>query len=158
HRFQTAADMEAAVRRLHGGAHRVAAQAASARALTPTATDPLAAVARGASSAVSARRASTLVSARCASPVVAPRRPRPAAPPGGRAGAALLARRPRARSRQRARPAPRPVVAARSAALGVCALALASAALVLALAQRWLPGGDRPAPTPPAAQARSAVR
>ncbi|MGK3999497.1 serine/threonine-protein kinase [Sorangium sp. So ce1024] len=158
HRFQTAADMEAAVRRLHGGAHRVAAQAASARALTPTATDPLAAVARGASSAVSARGASSAVSARCASPVVAQRRPRPAAPPGGRAGAALLARRPRARSRQRARPAPRPVVAARSAALGVCALALASAALVLALAQRWLPGGDRPAPTPPAAQARSAVR
>ncbi|WP_437778019.1 serine/threonine-protein kinase [Sorangium sp. So ce1097] len=152
HRFQTAADMEAAVRRLLGGAQRVAAQAASARALTPTATDPPAASARGASPAVSARGGA---------PVAAQRRPPFAAP--APAGAALLARRPRARSRQRARPAPRPARAAsRPAALGVCALALASAALVLALAQRWLPGSDLPAPAPPAeraaAQARSAVR
>ncbi|WP_438016137.1 serine/threonine-protein kinase [Sorangium sp. So ce315] len=152
HRFQTAADMEAAVRRLHGGAPRTAAQAASARALTPTATDPPAAGARGASPAVSA----------CGgAPVAAQRRPRLAAP--APTGAALLARRPRARSRQRARPAPRSARAAsRPAALGVCALALASAALVLALAQRWLPGSDLPAPALPAAraaaQARSAVR
>ncbi|WP_438024767.1 serine/threonine-protein kinase [Sorangium sp. So ce233] len=140
HRFQTAADMEAAVRRLHGGAQPSAAPSPVARELTPTASDAPASVA-------SARGAPQ-------------RRLRPASPIGGRPGAALLARRPRARSRQRARPAAR--AASRAAALGICALALASAALVLALAQRWLPDGDPPSPAPPsaraAAQVRSAVR
>ncbi|WP_437503990.1 serine/threonine-protein kinase [Sorangium sp. So ce1099] len=152
HRFQTAADMEAAVRRLYVGA-RSSAAPASRRALelTPTASDVPAA---GSSADADGE-------ARVDAP--APRRPSPAPPSRGRAVAARLARRPRARSRRRARPAPRAARAAsRIAALGVCALALASAALALALAQRWLPGSDHPAPAPPsaraAAQVRSAVR
>ncbi|WP_437956706.1 serine/threonine-protein kinase [Sorangium sp. So ce119] len=140
HRFQTAADMEAAVRRLHDGAQPGAAPSSVARELTPTATDAPASVA-------SAHGAPQ-------------RRLRPASSIGGRPGAALLARRPRARSRQRARASIASARAgSRAAALGICALALASAALVLALAQRWLPDSDPPSPVPrAAAQVRSAVR
>ncbi|WP_437305275.1 serine/threonine-protein kinase [Sorangium sp. So ce388] len=152
HRFQTAADMEAAVRRLYEGARSSAVPSpCRARELTPTASDGPA--------VGSSADGETRVDA------PAPRRPSPALPSRGRAVAARLAHRPRARSRRRARPAPRAARAAsRSAALGVCALALASAALVLALAlaQRWLPGSADPAPAPPparaAAQVRSAVR
>ncbi|XYI04211.1 serine/threonine-protein kinase [Sorangium sp. So ce1128] len=149
HRFQTAADMEAAVRQLYEGARSSAAPASFARELTPTASDvPAVGSSAGGEALVDAP---------------AQRRPSPVPPSRGGAVAARLAHRPRARSRRRARPAPRAARAAsRIAALGVCALALASAALVLTLAQRWLPGSDQPAPAPPstraAAQVRSAVR
>ncbi|XXY16089.1 serine/threonine-protein kinase [Sorangium sp. So ce216] len=146
HRFQTAADMEAAVRRLHEGARSSAAPVSRrARELTPTASD---APAAGSSADGEARVDAP-----------APRRPSPAPPGRGKAVAARLARRSRARSRRRARPSPRAARAAsRLAALGVCALALASAALVLALAQRWLPGSAHPAPAPPSARAAAPVR
>ncbi|WP_437722901.1 serine/threonine-protein kinase [Sorangium sp. So ce861] len=139
HRFQTADDMDAAVRRLRDGAPHGAAPAASTAELTPTAFD--------------------VPTARAA----AQRLPPLASQGGGRAVAAPLARRPPARSRRRACTAPRVARAAsRAAALGVCALAVASAALGLALAERWLAAGDLPAPAPPsapaAAEARSAVR
>ncbi|WP_437966405.1 serine/threonine-protein kinase [Sorangium sp. So ce260] len=142
-RFQTAADMEAAVRRLHDGAPPRGAATNSTTELTPTALD---AFATGAGDRAAA-----------------PRRPPLASPGRGVAGAALVPRRPRARSRQRACPARHVARAAsRAAALGVCALALASAALGLTLAQRWIATGDHLAPAPPsaraAAQARSAVR
>ncbi|XXX75327.1 serine/threonine-protein kinase [Sorangium sp. So ce134] len=149
HRFQTAADMEAAVRRLHDGAPPGAAPSTSTTELTPTAFD---APAGGGG-------------ARSAAPAAALRVPPLASPACGRPGAALLPRRPRARSRRRAtrhvaRAAPR--AAAAAAALGVCALVVASAALGLTLAGRWIAAGDHPAPAPPpapaAAQARSAVR
>ncbi|WP_437646010.1 serine/threonine-protein kinase [Sorangium sp. So ce362] len=147
HRFQTAADMEAAARRLHDGAPSCAALAASATELTPTAFD---AVAAGAG-------------ARAVAPAAAQRTTALASPGRRSAGAALLPRRPRARSKPRAWPAQHVARAAsRAAALGVCALALASAALGLTLAQRWIVAGDHPAPSPrsaqAAAQARSAVR
>ncbi|WP_438005816.1 serine/threonine-protein kinase [Sorangium sp. So ce321] len=145
HRFQTAADMEAAVRRLHEGARSSAAPAPRAWELTPTASDfPVVGSSADGEARVDAP---------------APRRPSPAPPSRGRAVAARLAHRLRARSRRRARPAPRAARAAsRIAALGVCALALASAALVLTLAQRWVPGSDHPAPAPPSARAAAPVR
>ncbi|WP_437333896.1 serine/threonine-protein kinase [Sorangium sp. So ce394] len=142
HRFQTADDMDAAVRRLRDGAPHGAAEAASTAALTPTACD--------------------VPTARAAAPAAAQRLPPLASQGGGRAVAAPLARRPPSRSRRRACTAPRAARAAsRAAALGVCALAVASAALGLTLAERWLAASDHPAPTPSApaaAEARSAVR
>ncbi|WP_437894687.1 serine/threonine-protein kinase [Sorangium sp. So ce124] len=152
HRFQTAADMEAAVRRLHGrlhdGSQSSAAPAVSATALTPTTADAVAACtpARGEVPAELLRRQLLAASA----------------------GAARLSRRPRARSMRRAPPA-RPVAraASRASALAVCALAIgalavASAALGLALGQRSIAASEHAAPAPPsapaAAQARSAVR
>ncbi|WP_437588435.1 serine/threonine-protein kinase [Sorangium sp. So ce1000] len=148
HRFQTAADMEAAVRRLHGRLHdgspSSAAPAFSATALTPTASDAVAACA-----AVRARSGEA--------PAAAQRRPQLAVS----ACAARPSRRPRARSPRRAHPA-RPVAraASRASALAVCALAVASAALGLTLAQRWIAASEPPAPPSAhaAAQARSAVR
>ncbi|MGK4001699.1 serine/threonine-protein kinase [Sorangium sp. So ce1036] len=143
---QTAADMEAAVRRLRGAGQGDVAPASSARELTPTAIDAPAPIA----------------SARCARSVAA-RRPPTAPPRPGRAGAARPAGRALTRSRLRAR-TPQRVgrPASRAGALGVCALALASAALGLTLAQRWPAWGDPPAPAPPpahaAAQPRPAVR
>ncbi|WP_437657672.1 serine/threonine-protein kinase [Sorangium sp. So ce1182] len=145
HRFQTAADMEAAVRRLHEGARSSAAPAPRAWGLTPTTSDfPVVGSSADGETRVDAP---------------APRRPSPAPPSRGRAVAGRLAHRQRARSRRRARPAPRAARAAsRIAALGACALALASAALVLALAQRWVPGSDHPASAPPSARAAAPVR
>jgi hypothetical protein len=147
HRFQTAADMEAAVRRvhvrLHDGSPSSAGPVVSASALTPTATDAVAAC----------------TPVRSEVPAELLRRPLLAAP----AGAARLSRRPRARSTRRAPPA-RPVAraASRASALAVCALAVALAALGLALAQRWIAASEPSAPAPPSAhagaQARSAVR
>ncbi|AUX47413.1 protein kinase [Sorangium cellulosum] len=152
HRFQTAADMEAAVRRLLG-ARGGAAPAAPARELTPTASD---------AAAISAGEGGVSAGAGGEASTAAPRRPPPAWPGGGRRAARLVRRsRPRSRATPRACPLHLRPGAARVPArwVVVFALSLALAALGLALSPRWAARAELAPPSPPAAEPlRSPVR